>query len=1221
MNSTCKLFLILFSGIILNPAFAGGWVDSTLFSPKLFIENKGQFNNPPFLPAMPPILYAVNHSNTKIFFSNNKIAYTLLKTVKDDEVFRKFQKEEAKRSKTQKELEEKQSLKNRLYNTQTEVVFMDWMEANPDCKIEASGMANEYFNYGMDKDIHHDINFVKGYKKIIYKSIYDGIDIEYLFHEKTGIKYNIIVNPGSDISKIKLKYSGAQTIFLDEENNLIIKTPLGNIIDHAPVSLISKTGSKINTKFVLKNNILSFQVEEYDKSQTLVIDPWISSTLPEVDTVYEIAVDPAGNVFIYGDYNSQVKKYDNTGAAQWTFLAGPGFSVSSKFGGDITVDPAGSSYVSLQGDIRKLSSAGTSVWLLIVPINITTMGCQELGWRMVYNPVNNLLYGAGSNGQTKATTYDPATGNANWNWGNPCKIIQGPCPGACPNSNGEIRHMTLAPNGNFYAYTAVGDAGQVVSTITGFDTSITGIYRSCNVPDSPYWVGGTYFSGWFYMANGIAASNCFIYIYSGSQVQKFDIYAPTLLGTANITNGSLLMNSGILADLSNNFYVGTQTGISAYSPTFNLITSVNTSNPVYDMAFAQGNTIAACGVGFVGVYDNIVQTAAPITCSPTPNQPMTATADTLLSTVCGSNNSMAWVDTIMNGTGPYTLSWSNGATTDTILNLDAGNYSCIITDASCPPETTTVFISIPPSSGPTVTITSTNALCAGSTNGSANTNVTGGSSPYLYSWSPSGQTTANVTGLGAGSYTVTVTDLNSCSGIDSVTITSGNINITAGPDSTICSGQTLTIGSSGGTNYSWNSGETTASITISPTDTTTYSVIVSNGSCMDTAFVTITVNPSPIVSISGNTTLCTGDNTTLTASGGTNYLWSNGSTATAINVSPDTTEIFTVTASIGSCADTTSATVTVSSQPIAVVTGVEICSGQNATLTASGGANYSWSNGDTNSSVTISPAVTSTYTVIVSVGSCSDTANAIVTVNTSPVVALGTDQTICDGQNVTLNAGNPNASYLWSTGATSQTINVSTAGTYWVIIALNNCLAKDTIAALIAPKIHLSDSSLCTTSPILLDPGSGASGYLWSTGSTSQTISVDVSGSYSVVAIFGNCITSDSSKITGDGTGGLLFIPNTFTPNDDNLNEIFLAKGTGIASFNMTIFDRWGNLIFTSDDLNKGWNGKIEGGHYPLQADGKEISQEDVYVWKIEYTTQCFPDRVKKTMGHVSIVK
>jgi gliding motility-associated-like protein len=102
---------------------------------------------------------------------------------------------------------------------------------------------------------------------------------------------------------------------------------------------------------------------------------------------------------------------------------------------------------------------------------------------------------------------------------------------------------------------------------------------------------------------------------------------------------------------------------------------------------------------------------------------------------------------------------------------------------------------------------------------------------------------------------------------------------------------------------------------------------------------------------------------------------------------------------------------------------------------------------------------------------------------------------------------------------------------------------------------------------------------------------------------------------------GSLYVPNAFTPNGDHLNDFFAAKGEGITSFSMNIFDRWGNLLFATDDINKGWNGKIQSGHYLLKEDGKATSQEDVYIWKINYTTQCFPKKVNREIGNVTIIK
>lgn len=532
-------------------------------------------------------------------------------------------------------------------------------------------------------------------------------------------------------------------------------------------------------------------------------------------------------------------------------------------------------------------------------------------------------------------------------------------------------------------------------------------------------------------------------------------------------------------------------------------------------------------------------------------------------------------------------------------------------------------------------VTHTNVSCGGGNNGTATATLTGGTLPYTYSWSPTGQTTSTATGLSAGTYTVTAIDANGCAGgTQTVAITgAGGIAVTSAATNVNCFGNhngMAAITPSGGTppyTYSWSP---TGGVGSSATGLSagTYSVIITDANgCSGTQTVTITQPPALTATASATSVICSSTNAsaTVTATGGTpgyTYHWnpSGQITPTASNLASGNYTV-TVTDAKG-CTSSNTITVT-SSGSITATAGPNstICSGQSVTLTASGGGNYLWNNGNTNSMLYVTPTVTSTYSVIVSAGSCSDTAITTVLVNASPSVALGNDQTLCNGQSLTLNAGNPGASYLWSTGATTQTVNVSGTGSYWVIVAYTNCLAKDTVATFIAPEVHLFDSSLCTTSPLVLDPGAGASGYLWSTGSTSQTISVSAGGTYWVVAIFGNCMSGDSAVITGDGTGGTLFVPNAFTPNDDQLNELFLAKGTGIASFDMNIFDRWGNLVFATDNIDEGWDGKIQGGHYILKKDGKEISQEDVYIWKIDYSLQCAPQNRRKKTGHVSIVK
>lgn len=1320
-----------------------GWVDSTLFSPKLFIENKGQFDNAPYLSSM-PILYGVRNGNTKIFFSKNKIAYTLHKTVKNEKIFKEFQREESKKHtsglESEEEIKHEQRLKSNVFKTITKVIRMEWLGANEDCMVEATDMASEYFSYGMDEDIRHDIERVHAYKKITYKNIYDGIDIEYSFHPKTGIKYNIIVHPGADISKVKLKYSGADDISLDAENNVIIETEIGNIIDHAPVSFQNSNKTKIQTKFILNDNVLGFQTDKYDHSRSMVIDPWLTNTVPQIDTAYEIAVDPNGNVFVFGDYNSQIVKYNSSGVLQWSFLAGPGWiNTYSTFGGDITVDPSGNCYCSGQGDLRKVSAAGTSVWLYTTIINITNISCCELGWRMVYDPNNNLLYGGGSNGQCKATTYDPATGNPSWipNGWNACAIITPPCPSACPNSNGEIRHMTLAPNGNLYAYTAVGDGfgGNDVSTITGFNPALTGVYRDCSVPSSPYWIGGTYFNGCYYMGNGIAASNCFIYIYTGNEVHKYDIFNPTFLGSTTIANGVNVMNSGILADVCNNFYVGTQTGISAYGPGFNLITSVNTPKPVFDMAFAPGNTIAACGIGFVGVFANVQQTGTPVTCTPPPNLPMTATGASTPSNGCNSNNASAWVDTIMYGNAPYSYLWSNGATTSTISNLAPGTYTCVITDSSCPQETTTITVTIPPTSGPTATTSSTSILCFGGS-ASSTVNVTGGIGPYTYTWS-NAQTNATATNLTAGNYTIVVTDANGCTSSQTVTITQPTVlSVAITPNPVSCNGGTngsAVATSAGGTSpysYAWSNAQTTATATNLSAGTYTVVITDANG-CTSSQTVIITQPTALSLSTTSTNSLCTGNTGTasVAASGGTgtySYMWtpSAQTTSTATGLGGGTYTV-TVTDQNG-CTQNAIASVLSSSGVTVTSTSANVlCHNGNdgsATVTASGGTppyTYLWSNAQTNATAT--NLIAGIYTVIVTdANGCSTTQSISITQPVALLVtASGTPNQICVGQSVNINSivsgGSPSYIYSWNSGQTNSSITVTptTSTAYSLTVTDANGCTQQAIVSIVVNPLPLvnfaaPDTSGCgnlcvtftnnstnastfswdfgdgntstqsspthcyitpgnynvtltvtstggcsssltlsnyihifpvptasftvspTTASILeptihfTDQSTGASTWLWNFGDQNNSGSVlqnptftysdsgrfcttlFVTNQYGCVDTSVNCV-----EITPEFA---FFAPNAFTPNSNGPNNGWTPKGVGIdpATYKLMVFDRWGNLIWKSENWGEEWDGRANG--------GSEIAQIDVYVWKCSFH-DLVEGKSHQYIGHVSLIK
>ena len=260
---------------------------------------------------------------------------------------------------------------------------------------------------------------------------------------------------------------------------------------------------------------------------------------------------------------------------------------------------------------------------------------------------------------------------------------------------------------------------------------------------------------------------------------------------------------------------------------------------------------------------------------------------------------------------------------------------------------------------------------------------------------------------------LTGTDANGCSNIATKTVyvnPTYNIPLTH----SICQGESYNF-------YGQN---------LTTAGTYTHTLQTVNG-CDSVLTLTLTVKSLPTPSISGNTTLCDGENTSLTANGGATYLWSNGSTSNSINVSQS--GVYTVTATnVEGCSASANITVTVNSLPNIIINGnTTICEGSNATLTASGADSYSWSTGDNTASANISAF--GIYTVTgTSIAGCSNTANVTVLVSQLPVITITGETDICAGESTTLTA-NGGATYLWSNGTTEPTLTTSTAGTYQVI--------------------------------------------------------------------------------------------------------------------------------------------------------------------------------------------
>ncbi|MDP4267144.1 MAG: T9SS type A sorting domain-containing protein [Bacteroidota bacterium] len=345
---------------------------------------------------------------------------------------------------------------------------------------------------------------------------------------------------------------------------------------------------------------------------------------------------------------------------------------------------------------------------------------------------------------------------------------------------------------------------------------------------------------------------------------------------------------------------------------------------------------------------------------------------------------------------------------------------------------------------------------------------------------------------------------------------------TAGTDKTICKGSSTTLTASGGSAYKWSTGATTASITVSPTTLTSYTVTVSSGTCSAIPSVVVFVNALPVVDAGANTKICKKDTLTLMATGAFTYSWSSGQTGEAINVNPTVTTTYKVTGTDNnSCSATDNVVVTVIALPLANAgSDITILKGASVTLSASGGTLYSWSTAEASQKIIVSPSVTTIYRVFVmdSINGCTASDDIIVNVNIPCPVNAGADIWICPGGSASLTVTG-GYTYSWSTGDTSSTITVNptVATTYKVTGTTVGCTATDNVVVYIYsnPAVSVANTTICSGSTSTL-VASGASTYSWSTGNTGSSIKVTptVNSTYAVTGTKNGCTGTGSGTVT-----------------------------------------------------------------------------------------------------------
>ncbi|MDA8692751.1 hypothetical protein N9L92_01725 [Saprospiraceae bacterium] len=472
------------------------------------------------------------------------------------------------------------------------------------------------------------------------------------------------------------------------------------------------------------------------------------------------------------------------------------------------------------------------------------------------------------------------------------------------------------------------------------------------------------------------------------------------------------------------------------------------------------------------------------------------------------------VELTSNVAGNYT--WSNGFTGEilTVSPTQTTLYSVTITSGSC---NATDNITVIVEDLANISIAGNSTICNGE---EVTISAVGSQGEYLWN---TGETTKDITlrPLSDETYSVTVTTATGCTASDEITFSSfddGTVNL--GPDVDICIGGEATLALNGTFDrIEWSNGSTAQEITVSPDETTSYSVVAYKGACQTSDIITVNVFESIDLNLGNDITICGGQEVTLSASITGDYEWDNGATTSTLAVSPLVTTSYSATVTSGTCTSTDEITVVVENMAIVeIVSDTVFCPGDNITLTAQGSpGTYSWNTGATGESTTFTPTDNTVYSVTVTTDNgCQVSDQVMARSFESNYVDLGDDIVSCTGEETILELEGTYDEVLWSTGETTSTITVNPSNTtsYSVTASFNGCEAEDDITVEIVSELDLDlgpDRDVCIGQRIELE--SNISGdYLWSTGERTKNIFVtpNATTTYSVTITSGSCTTEDA---------------------------------------------------------------------------------------------------------------
>jgi hypothetical protein len=1100
-------FLLSLSLLFANILFGQGH-NSTLKLNKnviSFTENKGQVRDQYFNPR-PDVLFGGSAGKLVFHLKNNGISYQF------DKVDSWIETTDKRTNDKRKEIE-----KGITYR-----LDIDWLNTNSAVDVLKGKAYDGYSNFYME-NCPDGVTNVQSYDEITYQNIYNGIDLKW--YQKNGrLKYDYIVSANANYKNIQLKIKGATAIQINRKGELIIDTPLGTIIEQAP--LVIQNGKELSSKWILQGDIVTFDIKNINPNQSFIIDPGVRAWGTyygdnNSDEARSCATDINGDIYMAGltlssgtliatsgshqsaysgsGYDAFLAKFNSLGVRLWaTYYGGTG----NDFGQSCATDLSGNIYMA------GYTQSATSTVIATSGSHQQIFGGTRDAFLVKFNGNGIRLWG----------TYYGGTGN---DYGNSC---------------------TTDPSGNVYltgetsiaSTTVIATIGSHQQTLGGatdaflvkFDASgvrLWGTYYGGTGNEIGYScatdaAGDIYAVGITLSSNASAissvgshqsvfggVSDAFIVKFNGSGVRQWGTYyggsdndIAYSCVTDNFANvyiaGTTYSTNAIASPLAHQTnFGGTQ---DAFLAKFNT-SGVRQWGTYYgDTGNENGNSCAVDANGNIYLAGTTALSTGTIIATPGAHQTIYGgfNFDGFLSKF-DSNGLRLWgsfyggagndratscaVDAIGN---VYLGGETNSATTTLIATPLAHQaaYSGGSNDA--------FLVKFNDCSTPANPIGSNLNSCVGNT---ATLSANSGTNTINWFATPS-STTVLGTGnsfvtptLATGTYTY-YAEAFTC--VPSLTRTAITLTVNPNPTITvnsgsICSGNNFTINPTGASTYTLQGG----SNVVSPGTNTSYTVIGTSGvGCVsaNTATSTITVNTTPTIAVNSGS-ICSGNNFTINPTGASTYTIQGGSNV----VTPGATASYTVKGtSAAGCvsANTATSTITVNTTPTIAVNNGSICSGNNFTINPTGASTYTIQGG----SNVVSPGTSTSYTVIgTSAAGClsSNTATSNVTVNTNPTITVNSGS-ICSGSNFTIN---PTGASTYTTQGGSNVVSPGASTSYTVTgTSAAGCLgnvATSNITVNALPVITVASATICAGATGTLT-ASGASTYTWSTGSNASSV-------------------------------------------------------------------------------------------------------------------------------------